>query len=101
MSRCAGFYGRQFIGNNQRRRKLTLNQNIGRPEMARHMIACVEICAGKQWDNESPGVAEARARYEAGTHEMCFAKDGEWAILYSIPRKVKAPKPEFFKMQKS
>ncbi|KQS75059.1 hypothetical protein ASG32_08150 [Methylobacterium sp. Leaf361] len=42
-------------------------------------------------------IQQARARYEAGTHEMvtCTTKDG-WTQLYSRPRRVPAgPRPYF------
>lgn len=39
------------------------------------------------WDNATDPVASARAAYEAGTHEMTTGRDGDWLILYLIPRK--------------
>lgn len=39
------------------------------------------------WDNKDPAIVEAREKHDAGTHEMCRARDGDWLILYAIPRK--------------
>ena len=41
-------------------------------------------------------INEARAQYEAGSHEMITGRDRDWFILYSIPRSNQAAKRTFF-----
>lgn len=66
----------------------------GRPELRQFMMARKR--ANVPWDNDEPAIAEARRRYEAGTHTMCTGRDGEWLILYSIPLRKRDPKPDYF-----
>lgn len=53
--------------------------------------------AHETWDNSTPAIAEARAAYEAGTHDMCTGRDGDWLILYSIPQQRVTPRPDYFR----
>ena len=67
----------------------------GRPELRDCLVARKR--AHESWDNTSPDIAEARANYEAGTHDMCTGRDGDWLLLYSIPQKKVTPRPDAFK----
>lgn len=58
---------------------------LGRPELVRYTVSRKK--AWEVWDNDSGAISRARADYEAGTHEMCTGRDGDWLILYSIPNK--------------
>jgi hypothetical protein len=62
---------------------------LGRPELQGFTVARKR--PWELWDNNSEAVFAARAQYEAGTHEMTTGRDGDWLILYSIPRKKIAP----------
>lgn len=70
---------------------------LGRPELQKYTVARKR--AYQTWDNDDSKVAKARADYEAGTHEMCTGRDGNWLILYSIPRQKVEPRPDCFKPQ--
>lgn len=70
---------------------------FGRPELKKYTVARKR--AYQTWDNNDPKITKARKDYEAGTHEMCTARDGNWLILYSIPRKKVEPRPDYFKPQ--
>lgn len=65
---------------------------LGRPEMQQYTVARKR--AWEVWDNTNEVIAEARANYEAGTHEMVTGRDGDWLILYMIPRKKREPNRE-------
>lgn len=67
----------------------------GRPELRQFLVARKR--AHHEWDNEDPLIAQARADYEAGTHEMATGRDGDWLILYSIPRNRPQPRPNYFR----
>jgi hypothetical protein len=67
----------------------------GRPELEQFIAATKNV--NDPWDNSKPELRQARARYEAGTHEMCQGRDGDTIILYSIPRAVANPLPEYFR----
>jgi hypothetical protein len=67
----------------------------GRPELEKYLVATKH--ANDSWDNSTPELKHARARYEAGTHEMCQGRDGDNIILYCIPRAIPDPRPGYFK----
>jgi hypothetical protein len=67
----------------------------GRPELEKYIVATKN--AVDPWDNSLTELQQARARYEAGTHEMCSGRDGDTIILYSIPRAVVEPRMGYFK----
>lgn len=63
---------------------------LGRPELVPFTVARKR--AWETWPNPKTdeAIATARAEFEAGTHEMATGRDGDWLILYSIPRKTVA-----------
>lgn len=63
-------------------------EGLGLPNMQQYIVARKR--PWELWDNKVDPVLTARADYEAGTHEMLTGRDGDWLILYSIPRKVVA-----------
>lgn len=67
---------------------------MGRPELAPYIVGRKK--AWDRWDNQDPLIAQARADYEAGTHDMITGRDGDWLILYSIPVLKKKPRPNYF-----
>lgn len=70
--------------------------NIGRPDLRPHIVTVGSYVEGKGlvWDDER-AVALANRKYEAGTHELCQGRDGDFIIQYCIPRKQPA-KPRSF-----
>ena len=61
---------------------------MGRPEMQQFIVDRKR--PWEIWPNLTDPVLTARNQYEAGTHEMATGRDGDWLILYSIPRKTVA-----------
>ncbi len=57
---------------------------LGRPDIRDFTVDRKKVW--EVWDNDKPAIAKARADYEAGTIEMCTGRDGDWLILYAIPR---------------
>jgi hypothetical protein len=72
------------------------NGGQGRPEIIQFIVARRRVTA-REWDNQSQDIAEARAKYELGTHDMATGRDGCWLILYSIPLKRAVPRTNYFK----
>lgn len=66
----------------------------GRPEMRKYLIASKSV--DDQWDNADISIADARQKYERGTHEMTTGRDGDTLLLYLIPRAVVKPRPNYF-----
>ena len=62
---------------------------FGRPELVQYTVARKRPTPA--WENDSPEIRLARKNYEAGTHELATGRDGDWLILYSIPRRAVAP----------
>lgn len=68
----------------------------GRPELEQFLVAS-RRATDREWNNDDRGIVDARAEYEAGTHLMATGRDGQWLLLYSIPRKgARDPKPNYF-----
>lgn len=82
------------IGGAGRRLRQEHNGGLGQEALIPFTVARKR--AMQNWDNTDPDIAKARADYEAGTHEMCTGRDGDWLILYSIPRQKVAPRPAYF-----
>ena len=66
----------------------------GDPEKEKFLVA--RSLATEVWDNNRPEVADARAKFEAGTHDMATGRDGPYVLLYLFPRAVKSPRPDYF-----
>jgi hypothetical protein len=69
-------------------------EGFGDPNKKKFLVA--RNLAKESWDNGRPEVADARAKYEAGTHDMATGRDGPWLLLYSFPRAVARPHPNYF-----
>lgn len=63
----------------------------GRPELKRYLIARYNLNStwgSRTWASEdAEKIKEARAKYDAGLIEMAQGRDGDWILLYAIPRK--------------
>jgi hypothetical protein len=65
---------------------LETNGGFGRPELIRFTLS--RTLAGMPWPIEDQGAIDAaRINYDAGFLEMCQGRDGNWLILYAIPRR--------------
>ncbi|MFN4091654.1 MAG: hypothetical protein ACK4FG_02005 [Brevundimonas sp.] len=82
-----------------RPRRLQRPAELGNPNLRRYIVSArhVEFSTWPSQDEEK--ILQARANYEAGTHEMCQGRDQDWFILYSIPRKVRTGARKFFHME--
>lgn len=69
-------------------------EGFGDPNKRQYLVA--RGLATEVWDNSLPEIAEAREKFEAGTHEMATGRDGPWVLLYLFPRVVKQPRPGYF-----
>ena len=69
-------------------------EGFGDPEKKSFLVA--RSLATEVWDNGRPEVANARSKYEEGTHIMATGRDGPWILLYLFPRMVKEPRPNYF-----
>lgn len=68
----------------------------GRMNLRKYIVAVRSLFDDYEWNNKDPKIAKARSDYEAGTHEMCTARDGMNLILYSIPRKKPVQRKPYF-----
>lgn len=68
----------------------------GRPEMMPYIVARRKV-TDPSWDNDSPEIKQARADFEAGTHQMATGRDGNWLLMYMVPQEVVTPRPDYFK----
>lgn len=73
----------------------------GRPELQQFLVAS-RRASDREWDNADHGIIAARRALEAGTHVMTTGRDGQWLLLYSIPRKgQRDPRPDYFLPEQS
>ena len=61
-------------------------------------IVAIRHCDGPWLNEDQKGISKARDDYEAGTHEMCTGRQGDWFILFSVPRKKRCGARKFFTM---
>lgn len=69
-------------------------EGFGDPDKRKYLVA--RSLAAGSWDNKRPEVAEARAKFEAGTHNIATGRDGPYLLLYAFPRAVVQPRPNYF-----
>lgn len=69
-------------------------EGFGDPEKKKYLVA--RNLATHSWDNGRPEIADARAKYEAGTHELAIGRDGPYLLMYLFPRAVNQPRPNYF-----
>jgi hypothetical protein len=62
---------------------------LGQQRLRTHLIARRSNLLGSpDWQLlGSTSLDQARERYEAGTHLMVQARDGDWTLQYLLPRK--------------
>lgn len=68
----------------------------GRPEIFAFLVARRKV-TDTCWDNNSPEIRQARADFEAGTHNMVTGRDGSWLLMYMFPQEVVTPRRDYFK----
>jgi hypothetical protein len=70
-------------------------RTLGR-EGHQHNVIAVKR-QGEGWPERfTAAIAEAREKYDAGTHEMCQTTEFGWVVQYLIPRLKPAPRRKFF-----
>ncbi len=61
------------------------NSGRGRPEMEKYFVS--RTLAGSAWpESDRELIEQKRLDYDNGLIEMCQGRDGNWIILYAIPR---------------
>lgn len=69
---------------------------VGRKAL-RSKIVAIRHCTSWWREEDRKVIADARKRYDAGTHLMTTGRDGQWIILYSWKlRKPVTPQPYFY-----
>lgn len=66
----------------------------GRPELQQYTVGRKK--AWEEWDNKEPLIDQARKDYENGVVEIVTGRDGEFLILYAIPRRKAQPRVGYF-----
>ena len=78
---------------NDRRRVSEIT--LGRVSLRKYIVAYRSIYG--DWPREfREALADARKKFDAGTHEMCQGRDGQHIIQYLIPRLVRTKPRRFF-----
>ena len=69
---------------------------LGHPELRKYIIAYRHVF--RDWPKTSQEVLrDARQKFDAGTHEMCQGRDGDYIIQYLIPRLKPCKERGFFR----
>lgn len=70
-------------------------KTLGKPALAEFVIAVKK--AGQAWPEKYDAViADARRKFDAGTHEMFQSNNEGWVVQYLIPHLVPQPRRQFF-----
>lgn len=70
-------------------------KNLGREGVQQYVVAVKK--AGQGWpDKYSAVIADARKKFDAGTHEMFQSNNEGWVVQYLIPYLIPRPKRTFF-----
>lgn len=74
---------------------------LGPQHLHKYLVARRSVLATGGWDNKQPEIAKARKDYDAGLIEMATGRDGEFLLLYAIPRRVRAARfRQYFRPEK-
>lgn len=82
-----------FAPFNPRRRQPP--ENIGNPKL-KHRIVSIRHSMTDWPLADLEKINRARKLYDDGTHEICQGREGDWFILYCIPRKVRTSPRKYF-----
>lgn len=64
----------------------------------RQFIVSVRHAEHPLWPKDDEAkIEEARAKYEAGTHDICQGRDRDWFVLYCVPLKKRVGARKFFR----
>lgn len=66
----------------------------GDPAKRRFLVG--KILANSSWDNSEPNIADARRKFEDGTHNLGTGRDGPYILLYCFPQIKRTPRPNYF-----
>jgi len=70
-------------------------RTLGKPSLSKFVIAVKP--AGTGWPAKYEAViADARQKFDAGTHEMFQSRKDGWVVQYLIPHLIPVPKRTFF-----
>lgn len=70
-------------------------RTLGRPGHEHNVVAVKR--QGHGWpEHFAAAIADARQKYDAGSHEMCQTTENGWVVLYLIPRLKPAGRRNFF-----
>lgn len=61
-----------------------------------HNVIAVKKQGGEWPERFAAAIADARKKFDAGTHEMFQTSDNGWVVQYLIPRLKAAPRRTFF-----
>lgn len=71
-------------------------EGYGPDRLRRHVVARRSAFKNGGWDNANPAIKTAREQYERGEVELSTGRDGQWLILYAIPRLSKLKRDNYF-----
>ena len=70
-------------------------KTLGKPKLAQYVVAVKKV--GQAWPEKySAVIADARRKFDAGTHEMFQSNNEGWVVQYLIPYLVPQPRRQFF-----
>lgn len=70
---------------------------LGRPGLERYVVAIRRTTIGEWHKKYKDDLDKARAKYDAGTHEMVQGRKNGWFIQYCIPRQHPTKSRNYFR----
>lgn len=83
------------LANEPRGTRVAKFNGDGPPHLRPYLVAKKK--AWEAWENRLPEISDARAKFEAGTHDLATGRDGQWLYLYCFPQVKVTPRPGYFK----
>lgn len=70
-------------------------KTLGKAGMTQYVVAVKKV--GQGWPEKyESAIADARKKFDAGTHEMFQLNNNGWVVQYLIPYLVPVPRRQFF-----
>lgn len=69
---------------------------LGKPKLRRFIVSSRHLYERGWPVGDQAGISEARRKYDNGTHELATGREGNFLVLYCIPRRRPVPPRTYF-----
>lgn len=80
------------------RRRRQPPADLGKDYFRQHIVSARHTDHSTWPSEDEVKIEEARAKYEAGTHDICQGRDRNWFVLYCVPLQTRVGARKFFRL---